>query len=107
MTLARSALRMRVLASAPAARAVAGKEEVCCVREGWGGRERGGVGVKRERVRKKEREETQERDKEKEAAATVSSSSCQPGRASTVWNYLGERQMKCEYQGGRGMQRGV
>lgn len=55
-TLPRSALRMRVLASAPAARAVAGKEEVCCVREGWGGRERGGVGVKRESEREREKE---------------------------------------------------
>ena len=23
------------------------------------------------------------------------SSSCQPGRASTVWDYLGEREMRC------------
>lgn len=63
-TLPRSALRMRVLESAPAARAVAGKEEVCCVREGWGGRERGGVGVKREseREREKEREEETRRE---------------------------------------------
>ena len=86
-----SALCMRVLASAPA-RTVAGEEEVCRVRVGEREREK-----ERERAGereggrrpRRERERGMEREREREAA-TMSASSCQPGRASTVWKYLGE-----------------
>lgn len=89
-----SALRMRVFASAPA-RTVAGEEEVCRVHV----EERG-------RKREKEIGRRPERKREREAA-TIKSSSCQPGRAFTVWSYPGERETRCDCEGGRGMQRSV
>lgn len=80
---------MRVFASATA-RTVAGEEEVCRVHVG----ERG-----REGERERDREETREKERE---AATMKSSSCQPGRAFTVWSYPGERETRCGWESGRG-----
>lgn len=52
-------------------------------------------------------EETREKGRGERETATMRGSSCQPGRAFTVWSYLGKRETRCECRGGRGMRRGT